>query len=324
MIKVIPYDNIFFKLGTTFEQDLELKKYMSVMIENAWFHPKVKSGVWDGKISFYDSRNSLFPIGLWQMFKDFCIKREYKYKCEFNENNLTTNLSDEKLEKLFEVVFKDSKFNPYNYQKEAISNAIRERRGILLSPTGSGKSLIIYTLIRYLLYLEKDILLVVPTTNLVEQMYNDFIEYGYRNEHLICRLYSGMEYDEECPILISTWQSLQNKPKEFFDRFEGLLIDECLHPDTLIDMADETKKKISEIKIGDMVKSLNEHGEIENKKVTKIHRNLSKDENKYKILDIDNNVIFKNGITGNHKIKVENEYKRIDKLNEGDELIERS
>ena len=60
----------------------------------------------------------------------------------------------------------------------------------MLSPTVSGKSLIIYTLVRYYHLMNLKTLILVPTTSLVEQMYSDFIDYGWKDEY-IHRVYAG-------------------------------------------------------------------------------------------------------------------------------------
>ena len=65
-----------------------------------------------------------------------------------------------------------------DYQMDAFSHAVRNNRSpLLLSPTASGKSLIIYLLSRW--YESERVLILVPTTSLVEQMYSDFVDYGY-------------------------------------------------------------------------------------------------------------------------------------------------
>ena len=71
-----------------------------------------------------------------------------------------------------------------DYQIDAIWHAIRTNRCLLLSPTASGKSLIIYTLVRYYHLMNLKTLILVPTTSLVEQMYSDFIDYGWKDEYI--------------------------------------------------------------------------------------------------------------------------------------------
>jgi len=76
----------------------------------------------------------------------------------------------------------------------------------------------IYIMILYNLKYNRSALLIVPTINLVEQMYSDFKDYGIdkymKNEGIdinINRIYGGMVKDFNSDIIISTWQSLNNK-----------------------------------------------------------------------------------------------------------------
>jgi superfamily II DNA or RNA helicase len=63
---------------------------------------------------------------------------------------------------------------PRDYQIEGVYDALKHNRKLLISPTASGKSLMIYSLVRYYVERGQKILVVVPTTSLVEQMYKDF------------------------------------------------------------------------------------------------------------------------------------------------------
>ena len=65
-----------------------------------------------------------------------------------------------------------------DYQYTAIYEALRKRRKLIVSPTGSGKSLMIYSIVRFLFETKNKVLIVVPTTSLVEQLYKDFFSYG--------------------------------------------------------------------------------------------------------------------------------------------------
>jgi len=75
----------------------------------------------------------------------------------------------------------------------------------------SGKSFVLYVIIRYLLSKGLKGVLVVPTINLVEQMYSDFKEYGWKDlDKYIHKIYSGKEKEFKKDVVISTWQSLKN------------------------------------------------------------------------------------------------------------------
>ena len=106
---------------------------------------------------------------------------------------------------------------PRDYQYKAVYEAIKYNRKLLLSPTGSGKSLMIYAIVRYYAATAKKILIVVPTTSLVEQMVNDFISYGWNATAHVHKIYSGKDKNTDKPIIISTWQSIYKFPKRYFD-----------------------------------------------------------------------------------------------------------
>ena len=116
-----------------------------------------------------------------------------------------------------------------DYQKKAFTYAVRKNRCLLLSPTASGKSLIVYLLVRFNLLRLKDkkILIIVPTTSLVEQLYKDFKDYGWDNEKNIHRIYEGHSKDTDKKVIISTWQSIYNLPKTWFKQFGMIVGDEA-------------------------------------------------------------------------------------------------
>lgn len=299
----------------------KLSKWFSVRIPNAHFSPAYKQGKWNGIISFFNEKNSTLPIGMLKEFFNFCDFHKFTYGCSFDHTQLFEKMSDETFEKMTNVIFKDSNFTLRDYQKQAIQNSIKRKRGIVLSATGSGKSIVIYVLTRYLLACNRNILLVVPTTALVSQMFSDFVEYGWSDAaKFVCRLYSGMEYDESKPVLISTWQSLYKKESSFFDRFGGLMVDECVNGNSQIECIDG-KKSIKKIEIGELVWSLNEEtGKKELKKVEKV---FEKQCNSIIFsIETEDGLLFPEGISGNHEVKTQRGWIRVDELLEGDELIE--
>ena len=123
---------------------------------------------------------------------------------------------------------KNAPFQIRDYQDKAVRAALKYHKGILLSCTSSGKSLMIYNIIRCLRKQEmKHILLIVPNIMLVDQMYDDFKDYGYDNlDADVERLGGGHEATFDKPVLISTWQSLQNKDSEFFEKYNAVFVDE--------------------------------------------------------------------------------------------------
>jgi superfamily II DNA or RNA helicase len=74
---------------------------------------------------------------------------------------------------------------------------------------------------------QKDILIIVPTTSLVEQMYNDFKDYGYDVDRHCHRIYSGKDKNTFKRVIISTWQSIHRFQHDWFERFGAVFGDEC-------------------------------------------------------------------------------------------------
>jgi len=212
-----------------FGQAAEIKEFFSFFVPGYQWMPAFKRKIWDGKIRLYDTNSGELPAGLIHHLVKFIESRGYNY--ELIETKYGTPLEEERPDPKEVVNFiKDLSlpFDPHDYQFIAIMEALHRTRGILLSPTGSGKSLIIYVLAQYFLHLigEGKVLVIVPTTSLVEQMYNDFAQYGCKKEY-IHRIYSGRDKSFEQPICVSTWQSIYKLPKDWYNQFGMVVGDEC-------------------------------------------------------------------------------------------------
>ena len=71
------------------------------------------------------------------------------------------------------------------------------------------------------------VLVIVPTTSLVEQMHSDFLKYGW-SEGAMHRIYSGKDkVVENAACVITTWQSVYKLPKQWFEQFGAVFGDEC-------------------------------------------------------------------------------------------------
>ena len=205
----------------------ELNEFFSYDVPSAKYMPAYKNRFWDGKIRLFDSRTNQIYLGLTNYIRDFATKRDYSV--EGGEwSSLSTHR--ENVESFIKTL--RLPVVPRDYQVDAVHHAIRSGRSVLVSPTASGKSLIIYLLIRYYQKIIYDpgyqnILLLVPTTSLVEQMFSDFQDYGWNSTHYCHRIYEGKDKESEKFVYISTWQSLYKQPKRYFDRFKVIFGDEA-------------------------------------------------------------------------------------------------
>ena len=208
----------------------ELVQYFTFEVPGHKFMPAYRNKMWDGKIRLFSDKTGKIYVGLLDYIKEFCDRNEIGYDIDDNVND-TKDVDKNNVEKFIKSLKPKSKgknLTLRDYQSEAIWYGISKNRGMLISPTASGKSLIIYALIRYynLLLKDKKILILVPTTSLVEQMYSDFIDYGWDDKYLH-RIYQGHEKDTDKPVIISTWQSLYKLDKKYFENFGCVVGDEA-------------------------------------------------------------------------------------------------
>jgi len=213
------------------EEDLarELCSYFTFEVPGAKFMPSFRNRIWDGKIRLFSPRNGRIYVGLLPYIKEYCKKNSIEYTLEEGVED-DKNVNIENVKEFAESLRPTSRGKPIqfrDYQLEAIHHAIKTNRCLLLSPTASGKSLIIYTLVRYYHLMGLKMLILVPTTSLVEQLYSDFIDYGWKDEH-IHRVYAGRDKNHKTkPVIISTWQSIYKLHSPYFAQFGCIIGDEA-------------------------------------------------------------------------------------------------
>lgn len=207
----------------------ELSDYFCFTVPGAKFMPAFRRKQWDGKIRLFNTLSCQLNVGLYSKLCKFAADRHYVIKqipSEYGLVNEQNKVNHQKLVKQFDSY--GLPFEPRDYQYEAISHGIERKRAVLLSPTGSGKSLIIYLLMRwYLDEHEKSVLIVVPTTSLVEQMYKDFDSYGYNSEENVHMIYSGKDKKTDKRVVVTTWQSVYRLSPEWFESFGMVIGDEA-------------------------------------------------------------------------------------------------
>jgi superfamily II DNA or RNA helicase len=206
----------------------ELQEAFSFDVEGASFSPAYRKKYWDGKIRLCSVAASTIPCGLVYRLCKWIDKHNYTWEFKDNKYYGTPYETDE-------LIFRDgvelfmgkiSNVVPRQYQVDTVYSALKEYRKTVVSPTGSGKSLMIYSIARYLKSIDKRVLIVVPTKSLVEQMYKDFIDYGWDAENLH-KIYQGHTIDTKAPVTISTFQSIYALQKGWYRQFDGVIGDEC-------------------------------------------------------------------------------------------------
>ena len=234
MTKVTKKNEVYLEVDTEASTARSLSEHFTFEVPGAKFMPAYRNRIWDGKIRLYSPQTGELYLGLLSYLQKWLEDWEEPY--EISEELTDEKQLDREILNGFinglKLKSRGKPIEPRDYQIDAVDFAIRKHRALLLSPTASGKSLIIYILVRYYKLLLKDketdkTLILVPTTSLVEQMYSDFVDYGW-SENNMQRVYSGHDREVTHSVVISTWQSLYKMPKSYFDSF-GLVIGDEAH-----------------------------------------------------------------------------------------------
>ena len=207
----------------------ELSEFFTFEVPGAKFMPMYRNRVWDGKIRLFSPATGEIYVGLLPYVKKFCDSNKISYIVEEgveNDRDIDRKSAGGFIKSL-KPKSQGKSLKVRDYQINAVAHAIARDRALLVSPTASGKSLIIYSLIRYYQMMGLKTLILVPTTSLVEQMYTDFEDYGWSSGTYCQKIYQGHDRKVTKDVVISTWQSLYKMPKSYFNDFGCVIGDEA-------------------------------------------------------------------------------------------------
>ena len=231
-----------------------------------WFHARQRRRGWDGWVCFFDADTGRFPTGLVPEIEKALHTLKQPY--QIIDERIQLDLSPVRVTP--DILGSD--ITLHDYQVDIANAAIEQKRGIIKSPTASGKTLIFTSILKALGQLPTIVLFRNKT--LVNQTYKVFQQQGLED---IGRV--NMDAFDPNIITCSTIQSL-HKLKPLIPKCRVLIIDEChefssnksvraikafegtairlgfcLNPDTKITLYDRVKKPLNEVKIGDQLYS---------------------------------------------------------------------
>lgn len=220
LVQILKVDETYIKILADPGIIMEMSQHFTFDVPGAKFTPAYKSRYWDGKIRLLNTMTCLLYTGLRGYVEAFCKSRDYtvEHLSDFSSKEFSVHEANDFVSTL------GLKFPPREYQLAAFIHAVRESRSLLLSPTASGKSFIIYLIARYY---NRRTLIIVPTTSLVSQLASDFGDYGFDSDRYVHRIFSGQDKETDKPITISTWQSIYKMRKEYFQQFDVVIGDEA-------------------------------------------------------------------------------------------------
>lgn len=227
-------NEVYLKIDCEPSEARQISSYFTFEVPGAKFMPAVRNRIWDGKIRLFNVMTGELYIGLLSYLAEYLQQQEINYSLSQELLNDAVSISTKDVEsftKYLKLKSAGKNVKPRDYQIDALAHAIRNNRTLLISPTASGKSLIIYCLVRFYLNIleeteQQNILIIVPTTSLVEQLATDFVDYGWQESN-IQKIYSGHDRNVTHPVVISTWQSIYKFPTKYFETFGAVIGDEC-------------------------------------------------------------------------------------------------
>jgi len=223
-------DEVHVRIFSDASIEQELCDFFTYEYPGARFTPQYRARLWDGKVRLYDQVRKTLYVGLINYVEQFCENNNYTVTWK-TDMKFSHGYTLEKIEQYVRSLDLPTKIEIRDYQIEAIKTALDKDRVVLLSPTASGKSFIIYSIMRWHLEQGHKCILIVPTTSLVEQMYFDFEDYSSVNKWSVkshCqKLYSGFPKDFSKDVLITTWQSIYLQPRAWFKQFNVMFGDEA-------------------------------------------------------------------------------------------------
>ncbi len=207
----------------------ELSDYFTFEVPGHRFMPAYRNKIWDGKIRLFSTATGKIYVGLLEYLKKFCDRNDIQINIDEGVEDVK-KITREIVEGFIQSLKPMARGKPIelrDYQIDAVEYSLRTNRALLVSPTASGKSLVIYSLVRYYKMMGLKTLILVPTTSLVEQMYSDFKDYGWDTDNHCQKIYQGYDKNVSKDVVISTWQSIYKMKKEYFKDFGCVIGDEA-------------------------------------------------------------------------------------------------
>ena len=207
----------------------ELNDFFTFEVPGFKYMPAYRNKTWDGKIRLYNIVTGEIYVGLLPYIEEYLNNNGegYEFADGITSKRDVARSVVQGFVRGLRPTLNGKRIKIRDYQLDAIAHAIATNRSLLISPTASGKSLIIYCLVRYYQMMELKTLILVPTTSLVEQMYKDFEDYGWSSGTYCQKIYQGHDKKVTKDVVISTWQSIHRMPRQYFRQFGAVFGDEA-------------------------------------------------------------------------------------------------
>lgn len=177
---------------------------------------------WDGRIHLFHAASGNLYRGLLGHLITYCAERRIPIRLT-DEVCAHELVFDEDIEAF--LAAQNIPFELHKHQRDAFDVAVKNQRALVVSPTSSGKSLIIFLISRWLAAKKVRHLVIVGRKGLALQLRDNFTEYGGSPDETAI-LMAGKNRDTQATCVIATWQSIRNMSAEWFRQFGGVIGDE--------------------------------------------------------------------------------------------------
>jgi len=219
-ITVLPATESWIKIQTDPGIQREIFDHFSFRVPNYFHMPAFKMGIWDGYIRLFQKGKMYY--GLCEQLVKFAEQKQYS----IDAGNILMHkeYSIVQAQKFFSTLNIPEKYQSRDYQLQSFAYCVRANRALFLSPTASGKTLMIYLLARYF---NNKTLIIVDTIGQYKQMISNFRSFGFDVDNNIDVLPETKKRYSDKPIIITTWQSIYRAPSAWFKQFKTCIADEA-------------------------------------------------------------------------------------------------
>lgn len=267
-IKVTFLDEVFVRVESSDESvEMQLKKLFRLSI-NAKSKKSDKYTKRKKTYRLYYPGGKKLYAGLFPYLEKFAKDHEHtieKHRIEMkegkksvvsaNEYPVSVGISEDDFRECIRAIDIQESSEERERKTNVLLNVLKRNRAILLFRPEDSQ----YTTIHYLLYwfirMRKKCLFIVWSTGLVDRLHKEFDE---MSDH-IQELYWGHTKEVEKPILIANWESIYKQSKEWFDKFDAVVVDEVnrYYPESLIPIMEQmtkTRHRIGIVKLHEDLK----------------------------------------------------------------------
>jgi superfamily II DNA or RNA helicase len=227
-MNVLRLENINSYLLTA-DLDIKAKLWNAMRFrkENFYHNQAYRQGRWDGFVEFFHKTRGRFLTGLRPEI-EYALKNKFKipYTIDDKTQDFKFNYHDVDNQFLNRWLPEEEHITLHDYQADLINQAIKYKRGIIKSPTGSGKTFIFIGIMRAIPP-GTPTLILTDTVGLTEQNYDCLVQCGFKDVGIL----HGKKKKPNV-ITCSTVQSVK-KLEKLFKHIRVVIVDEvhaCMSP----------------------------------------------------------------------------------------------